>query len=363
MSAVHKHPIPAAIADNALINRQQYETMYRQSVEDPDTFWRQQGKAVDWITPYQKVKNTSFAPGNVSIRWFEDGTLNLSANCLDRHLAERGEQTAILWESDSGEETQTITYRQLHQRVCRFANVLKSLGLKQGDVVAIYMPMVPETAVAMLACARLGLIHSVIFAGFSPEAIAGRIIDSNARLVITADEGLRAGKTIPLKKNVDDALANPSVNSVEHTIVFQRTRGAIALHPNRDLWWHELLERAEDDCPPVELSAEAPLFILYTSGSTGKPKGVLHTTGGYLVYATLTFKYVFDYHDGDIYWCTADMGWVTGHSYALYGPLSNGAVTLLFEGCSHRQNRTEWRKSSINIRLTFSIPHQPPFAL
>lgn len=229
MSAVHKHPIPAAIADNALINRQQYETMYRQSVEDPDTFWRQQGKAVDWITPYQKVKNTSFAPGNVSIRWFEDGTLNLSANCLDRHLAERGEQTAILWESDSGEETQTITYRQLHQRVCRFANVLKSLGLKQGDVVAIYMPMVPETAVAMLACARLGLIHSVIFAGFSPEAIAGRIIDSNARLVITADEGLRAGKTIPLKKNVDDALANPSVNSVEHTIVFQRTRGAIAL--------------------------------------------------------------------------------------------------------------------------------------
>ncbi|SQI43826.1 Acetyl-coenzyme A synthetase [Leminorella richardii] len=358
MSAVHKHPIPAAIADNALINRQQYETMYRQSVEDPDTFWRQQGKAVDWITPYQKVKNTSFAPGNVSIRWFEDGTLNLSANCLDRHLAERGEQTAILWESDSGEETQTITYRQLHQRVCRFANVLKSLGLKQGDVVAIYMPMVPETAVAMLACARLGLIHSVIFAGFSPEAIAGRIIDSNARLVITADEGLRAGKTIPLKKNVDDALANPSVNSVEHTIVFQRTRGAIAWHPNRDLWWHELLERAEDDCPPVELSAEAPLFILYTSGSTGKPKGVLHTTGGYLVYATLTFKYVFDYHDGDIYWCTADMGWVTGHSYALYGPLSNGAVTLLFEGVltSPEPNRMAKIVDKYQVNILYTAP-------
>ncbi|GKX56781.1 acetyl-coenzyme A synthetase [Leminorella grimontii] len=358
MSTVHKHPVPASIADNALINRQQYETMYRQSVETPDEFWRQQGKIVDWVKPYQKVKNTSFAPGNVSIRWFEDGTLNLSANCLDRHLAERGEQTAIIWESDSGEQTQTITYRQLHQRVCRFANVLKSLGLKQGDVVAIYMPMVPETAVAMLACARLGLIHSVIFAGFSPEAIAGRIIDSSARLVITADEGLRAGKTIALKKNVDDALANPGVKSVEHTIVFQRTRGAIAWHPHRDLWWHELLEREEDDCPPIELPAETPLFILYTSGSTGKPKGVLHTTGGYLVYAALTFKYVFDYHDGEIYWCTADMGWVTGHSYALYGPLCNGATTLLFEGLltSPGPNRMSQIVDKHRVNILYTAP-------
>ncbi|GKX60702.1 acetate--CoA ligase [Leminorella grimontii] len=358
MSTVHKHPVPASIADNALINRQQYETMYRQSVETPDEFWRQQGKIVDWVKPYQKVKNTSFAPGNVSIRWFEDGTLNLSANCLDKHLAERGEQTAIIWESDSGEQTQTITYRQLHQRVCRFANVLKSLGLKQGDVVAIYMPMVPETAVAMLACARLGLIHSVIFAGFSPEAIAGRIIDSSAKLVITADEGLRAGKTIALKKNVDDALANPGVKSVEHTIVFQRTGGAIAWHPHRDLWWHELLEREEDDCPPIELPAETPLFILYTSGSTGKPKGVLHTTGGYLVYAALTFKYVFDYHDGEIYWCTADMGWVTGHSYALYGPLCNGATTLLFEGLltSPGPNRMSQIVDKHRVNILYTAP-------
>ncbi|MBK5145736.1 acetate--CoA ligase [Budviciaceae bacterium BWR-B9] len=332
MSTVHKHPVPAAIAENALINKQQYQAMYQQSVEDPDKFWGTQGKIIDWVKPYSRVKNTSFSPGNIDIRWFEDGTLNLSANCLDRHLETRGDQTAIIWESDDGSETQKITYRQLYQRVCKFANVLKSLGMKQGDVVAIYMPMVPETAIAMLACARLGLIHSVIFAGFSPEAIAGRIIDSSSRLVITADEGLRAGKTIPLKKNIDDALANPNVNSVEHTIVFRRTGNTINWKPNHDLWWHELVDAAGDECAPVELPAESPLFILYTSGSTGKPKGVLHTTGGYLVYAALTFKYVFDYHDGEIYWCTADMGWVTGHSYALYGPLCNGATTLFFEG-------------------------------
>ncbi|AKJ43471.1 acetate--CoA ligase [Pragia fontium] len=332
MSTVHKHPVPAAIAENALINKQQYQAMYQQSVQNPDEFWAEQGKIVDWIKPYTKVKNTSFAPGNIDIRWFEDGTLNLSANCLDRHLVTRGEQTAIIWESDDGSETQKITYRQLHQRVCKFANVLKSLGLQRGDVVAIYMPMVPETAIAMLACARIGLIHSVIFAGFSPEAISGRIIDSNARLLITADEGLRANKTIPLKKNIDDALSNPNVKSIEHTIVFKRTGNTINWKVGHDLWWHELEDLASDDCPPVELPAENPLFILYTSGSTGKPKGVLHTTGGYLVYASLTFKYTFDYHDGEIYWCTADMGWVTGHSYALYGPLSNGATTLLFEG-------------------------------
>lgn len=358
MSTVHKHPVPAAIAENALINKSQYDSMYQQSVQDPDRFWAEQGKIVDWIKPYTKVKNTSFAPGNIDIRWFEDGTLNLSANCLDRHLATRGEQVAIIWESDDGSQSQKITYRQLHQRVCKFANVLRSLGLKQGDVVAIYMPMVPETAIAMLACTRLGLIHSVIFGGFSPDAISGRIIDSNSRLVITADEGVRAGKTIPLKKNVDDALANPNVNSVEHTIVFKRTGNNIDWKTGHDLWWHELNDAASDDCPPVELSAENPLFILYTSGSTGKPKGVLHTTGGYLVYAALTFKYVFDYHEGEIYWCTADMGWVTGHSYALYGPLCNGATTLLFEGLLTypAANRMSQIVDKYNVNILYTAP-------
>ncbi|MDR0807292.1 MAG: acetate--CoA ligase [Enterobacteriaceae bacterium] len=332
MSIIHKHSVPAAIAENALITKEKYEAMYQQSIQDPDAFWAEQGKIVDWIKPYSKIKNTSFALGNVNIRWFEDGTLNLSANCLDRHLTARGDQTAIIWESDDGSETQTITYRQLHHRVCKFANVLQQLGLKQGDVVAIYMPMVIETTIAMLACTRIGLIHSVIFAGFSPEAIAGRIIDSNARLVITADEGLRATKIIPLKKNIDEALEHNGVNSVEHTIVFKRTGHPINWKAGLDLWWHELEADASDYCPPVELAAETPLFILYTSGSTGTPKGVLHTTGGYLVYAAMTFKYTFDYHDGEIYWCTADMGWVTGHSYALYGPLCNGAISLLFEG-------------------------------
>ncbi|GKX52869.1 acetate--CoA ligase [Budvicia aquatica] len=358
MSTVHKHPVPAAIAENALINKSQYDSMYQQSVQDPDRFWAEQGKIVDWIKPYTKVKNTSFAPGSIDIRWFEDGTLNLSANCLDRHLATRGEQVAIIWESDDGSQSQKITYRQLHQRVCKFANVLRSLGLKQGDVVAIYMPMVPETAIAMLACTRLGLIHSVIFGGFSPDAISGRIIDSNSRLVITADEGVRAGKTIPLKKNVDDALANPNVSSVEHTIVFKRTGNNIDWKTGHDLWWHELNDAASDDCPPVELSAENPLFILYTSGSTGKPKGVLHTTGGYLVYAALTFKYVFDYHEGEIYWCTADMGWVTGHSYALYGPLCNGATTLLFEGLLTypAANRMSQIVDKYNVNILYTAP-------
>ncbi|WP_159567238.1 acetate--CoA ligase [Budvicia diplopodorum] len=358
MSTVHKHPVPADIAENALINKSKYEAMYQQSVQDPDRFWADQGKNVDWIKPYTKVKNTSFSPGNIDIRWFEDGTLNLSANCLDRHLTARGDRTAILWESDDGTQSQEITYRQLHQRVCKFANALKSLGLVQGDVVAIYMPMVPETAIAMLACARLGLIHSVIFAGFSPEAISGRIIDSSARLIITADEGLRAGKTIPLKKNIDDALANPNVNSVEHTIVFKRTGNSINWKASHDLWWHELEDVASDDCPPVELGAENPLFILYTSGSTGKPKGVLHTTGGYLVYITLTFKYVFDYHEGEIYWCTADMGWVTGHSYALYGPLSNGATTLLFEGLLTHPgaNRMSQLVDKYKVNILYTAP-------
>ena len=332
MSQLHKHAIPSAIAERALINPAQYQEYYQQSVQDPKAFWGEHGKILDWIKPYTKVKNTSFDPGHVSIRWFEDGTLNLAANCLDRHLAERGDQTAIIWEGDDPTQSKKVTYKQLHHDVCQFANVLKKLGVKKGDVVAIYMPMVPEAAVAMLACARIGAVHSVIFGGFSPEAVAGRIIDSNAKLVITADEGLRAGRAVPLKKNVDDALKNPSVVSVTNVVVFQRTGKPGYWQEGRDLWWHELIQGVSADCPPEEVNAEDPLFILYTSGSTGKPKGVLHTTGGYLVYAAMTFKYVFDYHDGDIYWCTADVGWVTGHSYLLYGPLACGATTLMFEG-------------------------------
>ncbi|CNK03167.1 acetyl-coenzyme A synthetase [Yersinia aldovae] len=332
MSQIHKHPIPTAIAEHALISPQQYHQYYQQSVQDPDTFWGEQGKILDWIKPYKTVKNTSFDPGHVSIRWFEDGTLNLAANCLDRHLAERGDQTAIIWEGDDPNQSKTVTYKQLHHDVCQFANVLKSLGIKKGDVVAIYMPMVPEAAVAMLACARIGAVHSVIFGGFSPDAVAGRIIDSNSKLVITADEGIRAGRAIPLKKNVDEALKNPAITSIKNVVVFQRTGNASYWKDGRDLWWHDLIKEASTDCPPEEMNAEDPLFILYTSGSTGKPKGVLHTTGGYLVYAALTFKYVFDYHPGDIYWCTADVGWVTGHSYLLYGPLACGAITLMFEG-------------------------------
>ena len=332
MSQIHKHSIPANIAERCLINPEQYEAQYQQSVTDPDAFWGEQGKILDWIKPYTRVKNTSFAPGNISIKWYEDGTLNLAANCLDRHLAEQGDQTAIIWEGDDASQSKNITYRELHRDVCRFANVLLDLGIKKGDVVAIYMPMVPEAAVAMLACARIGAIHSVIFGGFSPEAVAGRIIDSNSRLVITSDEGLRAGRAIPLKKNVDDALKNPHVKSIKNVVVFKRTGGKIDWQEGRDLWWSDLIEKASAEHQPEEMNAEDPLFILYTSGSTGKPKGVLHTTGGYLVYAATTFKYVFDYHPGDIYWCTADVGWVTGHSYLLYGPLACGATTLMFEG-------------------------------
>ncbi|AJC65216.1 acetate--CoA ligase [Dickeya zeae] len=332
MSQYNKHPIPTAIAENALITAEQYKKMYQESVQDPDSFWREQGKIVDWIKPYQQVKNTSFDPGHVRIRWFEDGTLNVAANCLDRHLATQGDQTAIIWEGDDAKESKKVTYRELYQAVCRFANVLKAKGIRKGDVVAIYMPMVPEAAVAMLACVRVGAVHSVIFGGFSPESIAGRIVDSSAKLVITADEGIRAGRSIPLKKNIDEALRNPAVTTVSNVIVFQRTGKPGNWQDGRDLWWHELVAQASDDCPPEEMNAEDPLFILYTSGSTGKPKGVLHTTGGYLVYAATTFKYVFDYHPGDIYWCTADVGWVTGHSYLLYGPLACGAITLMFEG-------------------------------
>jgi len=332
MTQITKHPVPAEIAKNALITEQQYNDEYQRSIQDPEGFWGEKGKIVDWIKPYTRVKNTSFDPGHIDIRWFEDGTLNLSANCLDRHLAEKGDQVAIIWEGDDPSSSKNVTYRELHHDVSQFANVLKKQGIRKGDVVAIYMPMVVEAAVAMLACARIGAIHTVIFAGFSPEAVSGRVIDCKAKLIITADEGLRAGRAIPLKKNVDDALTNPQVTTVANVIVYQRTGNVPSWVEGRDLWWHDVIQGVSADCPPEEMSAEDPLFILYTSGSTGKPKGVLHSTGGYLVYATLTFKYTFDYHPGEVYWCTADVGWVTGHSYLLYGPLSNGAKTVMFEG-------------------------------
>lgn len=332
MTKINQHHIPANIAEHALINKEQYQKDYALSIENPEAFWADKGKIVDWITPYTIVKNTSFDPGHVRIRWFEDGQLNISQNCLDRHLEKRADQVAIIWEGDSPNESKSITYRQLHQDVCQFANVLKKLGIKKGDVVAIYMPMVPEAAVAMLACTRIGAIHSVIFGGFSPEAVAGRIIDSKAKLVITADEGLRAGRAIPLKKNVDDALTHVDIPPIEHVVVLRRTGQTEQWIEGRDLWWDEIVQGVNTECDVEVMNAEDPLFILYTSGSTGKPKGVLHTTGGYLVYASMTFKYTFDYHDGEIYWCTADVGWVTGHSYLLYGPLSNGATTVMFEG-------------------------------
>ncbi|OAT29914.1 acetate--CoA ligase [Proteus myxofaciens] len=332
MTKINQHHIPANIAEHALINKEQYQQDYALSIENPDLFWEKKGKIVDWITPYTIVKNSSFDSGHVDIRWFEDGQLNISQNCLDRHLKTRADQTAIIWEGDSPNESKKITYQQLHHDVCQFANVLKKLGIKKGDVVAIYMPMVPEAAVAMLACTRIGAIHSVIFGGFSPEAVAGRIIDSKAKLVITADEGLRAGRAIPLKKNVDEALNHTDIPPIEHVIVFRRTGKTEQWVEGRDLWWDDIIQHVDAECEVEVMDAEDPLFILYTSGSTGKPKGVLHTTGGYLVYASMTFKYTFDYHDGEIYWCTADVGWITGHSYLLYGPLSNGATTVMFEG-------------------------------
>jgi acetyl-CoA synthetase len=304
--------------------------MYERSVSDPEGFWSEAGKRLDWIKPYSRAKNTSFKPGNVDIRWFEDGTLNVSANCIDRHLATRGDQVAIIWEGDNPDESETITYRQLSERVQRFANVLKKHGVKKGDRVTIYLPMIPEAAYAMLACTRIGAVHSIVFGGFSPDSLQNRIEDAESTVIITADEGLRGGKPVPLKKNADAALAKCA--GEKKMLVVRRTGNPVAWTAGRDLWLHEELETVSAECPPVEMNAEDPLFILYTSGSTGKPKGVVHTTGGYLLFVAMTHQYVFDYHDGDIYWCTADVGWVTGHSYIVYGPLANGATSLMFEG-------------------------------
>jgi acetyl-CoA synthetase len=324
------YPVDQAFAAQANMSEAQYEKDYKRSIEDPEGFWGEHGKRVDWIRPYTKVKNTSYAPGHVSIKWYEDGTLNACANCVDRHVASRGDKVAILWEGDDPSEHKAITYKELHEHVCRFANVLKELGGKKGDRITIYMPMIPEAAYAMLACARIGAIHSVVFGGFSPDSLAGRIQDCESNIVITADEGLRGGKVVPLKKNVDEALEKTS--SVSKVLVVRRTGASVAMKEGRDVWLHEASQSVSADCPPEEMSAEDPLFILYTSGSTGKPKGVLHTTGGYLVYASMTHEYVFDIKENDIYWCSADVGWVTGHSYIVYGPLANGATTVMFEG-------------------------------
>ena len=319
----------SALPKMGKLDQAEYFRRYEESLADPDGFWGRQGKRIDWIKPYTKVMNASFE-GDVSIKWYEDGTLNASANCIDRHLATRGDQVAILWEGDDPAEDRKVTYRELHEAVCRLANVLKSRGVKKGDRVTIYMPMIPEATFAMLACARIGAVHSVVFGGFSPDSLAGRIEDCRSTVLITADEGLRAGRKVPLKRNADAACGQcPGVATV---IVVERTGGEIAWVPGRDIWYHEACAAASPDCKPEAMSAEDPLFILYTSGSTGKPKGVLHTTGGYLVYTSMTHEYVFDYRPGEIYWCTADVGWVTGHSYIVYGPLANGATTVMFEG-------------------------------
>ncbi len=346
-------PVPDATAKAALIDAAKYKSMYERSVKDPAGFWAEHGKRIDWIKPFTKVKNTSFS-GDVSIKWFEDGTLNVSANCLDRHLAKRADQTAIIWEGDDPNEQKHITYREAYEATCRMANVLKKHGVKKGDRVTIYLPMIPEATYAMLACARIGAIHSIVFGGFSPDSLINRIQDCDSTFVITADEGLRGGRKVPLKVNADAALK--SCPSVRKMLVVKRTGGKVDWDPARDVWYHDEIATVPAECPPTEMAAEDPLFILYTSGSTGKPKGVLHTTGGYLVFASMTHQYVFDYKDGDIYWCTADVGWVTGHSYIVYGPMANGATTLMFEGVPNYPDSSRfWQvvdKHKVNIFYT-----------
>jgi acetyl-CoA synthetase len=328
----HLYEVPAEFARRARVDARRYAADYARSVSDPDGFWGEIGRRIDWIRPYTQVRDVSFRVEDFRIRWYADGTLNVAANCLDRHLAKRGDQTAIRWEGDDANDQRTITYRELHADVCRFANALKGLGVTKGDRITIYLPMIPEAAVAMLACARLGAVHSIVFGGFSPDSVASRVKDCGSKLIITADEGRRGGRTVPLKANVDAALSQHALPSVEKVVVVTRTGGKVAWHEHRDLHYEDLVAGASPDCPPVEVSAEDPLFILYTSGSTGKPKGVLHTSGGYLLYASYTFETVFDWRDGDLFWCTADVGWVTGHSYVVYGPLAAGATSLMFEG-------------------------------
>jgi acetyl-CoA synthetase len=322
--------VPAQWKQRAYINEAQYPEMYARSINDPEGFWGEMGHRLDWFKPYTKVKNTSFEPQNLSIKWYEDGIINVCHNCIDRHLPKRGDQVAIIWEGDDPNEDKHITYKELHAQVCRFANVLKNHGVRKGDRVTIYLPMIPEAAVAMLACARIGAIHSVVFGGFSPDSVAGRLEDAESTVIVTADEGLRGGRTIPLKANADIAAAK--AGKVHSIIVVRRTGAPVNMQPGRDVFFEDEARSVPPDCRCEPMNAEDALFILYTSGSTGKPKGVLHTTGGYAVFVSLTHQYVFDYHDGEIYWCTADVGWVTGHSYIVYGPLANGATTLMFEG-------------------------------
>jgi acetyl-CoA synthetase len=356
MSKEKIYPVAHRVAAEAWTDKSTYQNLYKSSVEDPVAFWGDQAMRLDWIKAFTETKDVSYETSNLHIRWFSDGELNVAANCLDRHLEIRGEQIAIIWEGDDPSEEENITYKELHNRVCRFGNALRNLGIKKGDRVTIYMPMIPEAAVAMLACARIGAVHSVVFGGFSPEALRGRIEDCSSNIVITADEGLRGGKSIPLKANVDAALVDLPENHVETVVVVRRTGGEILWKNGRDHWYHEITASADANCPVEVMNAEDPLFILYTSGSTGKPKGVLHTSGGYLMFAAMTHQHVFDYHDGDIYWCTADVGWVTGHSYIIYGPLANGATTLMFEGVPNYPDTSRfWQvvdKHKVNIFYT-----------
>jgi acetyl-CoA synthetase len=347
------YPVPESWRGKAWIDEAKYTAMYARSLQDPNGFWAEQAKRIDWIKAPTKIKDSSFS-GNVHITWFEDGVLNASLNCLDRHLAKRGGQTAILWEGDDPKESRAVTYKELHETVCRLANGLRALGVRKGDRVTIYLPMVPEIATAMLACARLGAIHSVVFGGFSPDSLVGRIQDCDSNIIITADEGLRGGRKVPLKANTDAALNK--CPTVKHCIVLKRTGGQVPWVQGRDVWWHELVAKHSPECKAEPMNAEDPLFILYTSGSTGRPKGVLHTTGGYMVYTSVTHQHVFDYHEGDIYWCTADVGWVTGHSYIVYGPLANGAVSVMFEGVPNYPSASRfWEvcdKHKVNIIYT-----------
>jgi acetyl-CoA synthetase len=346
--------VPADWAKNSYVNQSSYEAKYKESINNNEKFWADEGKRIHWFKPYTKIKEVTYSTKKVSIKWFYDGTTNVSYNCIDRHLPKRAKQTAIIFEGDDPKESKNITYQELSDEVCKLANGLKEIGIKKGDRVTIYMPMVPEGVYAMLACTRIGAIHSVVFGGFSPDSIVNRVLDCKSEFVITADEGLRGQKVIPLKKNVDEALKK--CPDVKKCIVLKRTGGNVPFDSKRDVWYHELTSKMSTTCKPEEMNAEDPLFILYTSGSTGKPKGVLHTTGGYLVYASMTHQYIFDYKDGDIYWCTADIGWVTGHSYIVYGPLSNGATTLVFEGVpSYPDASRFWQvidKHKVNIFYT-----------
>ena len=354
MSDNIKIPVFENFKDSAHLTKDKYEEAYKFALDNPEAFWEKEGKRINWINPYTRVKDVTWSNNDVNIKWFYDGTLNASYNCIDRHLLDKSDQIAIIWEGDDPNESKKITYKELHQKVSKFANMMKHYGVQKGDRVTIYMPMIPEAAYAMLACSRIGAIHSVVFGGFSPDALAGRILDCDSKFLITADEGIRGGKIVPLKVNSDKALEQcPDVKNV---FVVKRTGGDIEMKEDRDLWYHEAVELVGDECPPEEMNAEDPLFILYTSGSTGKPKGVLHTTGGYIVYASYTHEIIFDYHDKDIYWCTADVGWVTGHSYIVYGPLANGATTLMFEGVpNYPSNSRFWEvcdKHSVNIFYT-----------